>query len=141
MNHPCMIEDRMRYLGICWVLELLEHVGIGSLLHDFFSLLHSALHSLRGVREDELSTEGPQQDTSLQTHGCRHGEDELVTLGSGNESQTNTRVSTGWLHKDTLFSQMGSELLRNQSGQGWRIQGKQTRYKKYTIKSVISHMK
>ena len=40
--------------------------------------------------------------TSVLPHALRHGQDELVSLGSGNHGQSNAGVSTGGLNKRRL---------------------------------------
>ena len=89
-------------LGVSRVLELLQHVSVLRAVLDLLGLGNRSLHSLSGVSEHQLRTEGTQKHSSLQRHGRRHGEDELVTPGGGDEGQANARVATSGLNKHAL---------------------------------------
>ena len=89
-------------LGVSRVLELLQHVGVLRVVPDLLRLGDRSLHSLSGVSEHQLCAEGTQKHSSLQRHGCWHGEDELVTSGGSDEGQADTRVAAGRLNKHAL---------------------------------------
>ena len=77
------------------VIELLRHPGVWRLFQDFFRTCDGALHPLRSGGENQLSAQHCQKGAAFQTHRFRHRQNELITLGGADESESDTGVAAG----------------------------------------------
>lgn len=57
----------------------------------------------------QIGAECTQEDAALKRHGGRHGEDQLVALGSSHEGKGNARVAAGGLDQCGLREKGGGE--------------------------------
>ncbi|MNF92087.1 hypothetical protein D3C84_747210 [compost metagenome] len=82
------------------VLELLQQQELlGIFSRQLVGLLDRPLHALGRLGEHQLGTEGLEHLAPLQAHGGRHGEDQLVAAGGGDEGEADAGVAGGGLHQ------------------------------------------
>jgi hypothetical protein len=103
--------------GIGRVLKLLGHESIRRFRHQGVGLGDRAFHPFGGGGEDQLGAEEGQEGAAFQRHAFRHGEDELVALGCGDESQGNAGVAGGGLDDDRVLVDLAGFFARLDHGQ------------------------
>ncbi|MCY1422901.1 hypothetical protein D9M71_386000 [compost metagenome] len=82
------------------VLELLQQQvlpGVGG--HQLVGLLDGAFHALGRLGQHQFGAQGFEHLAPLQAHGRRHGEDQLVATGGGDEGQADAGVAGGGLYQ------------------------------------------
>ena len=64
---------------------------------EFVRFFDSAGHTLRAIGQHDLGPICLDEITSLDAHRFWHGQNELVTTSCRNRSQSDSRISRGWL--------------------------------------------
>ncbi len=93
------------------VIELLQHVSVGIVRENFFRFHDCAGHSARTGRQNNFRAEGHQDDTTLETHGVRHDEDEFVASHRSYKRKADARVAAcrldqhglAWMNQSRTF--------------------------------------
>ena len=63
-------------LGIGRIVELLQHVAVGSIGQNLFGFDNGAGHAARTGRKNDLRAEREQKHAALQAHGFGHDDDQ-----------------------------------------------------------------
>ena len=108
ISGPVVLKWISRIGGI---VELLEHVAVGRFGEDLLGLGDGAVHAVGARGEDNFGAESKKQHAALEAHGLGHGEDELVALHRGDESQTDAGIAAGGLDEDGFAGVNFSLLL------------------------------
>ena len=85
------------------VFELLWDDGVRQCLDQFLRLGDRALHALGTFRQHQLGAKEGQHLAALDRHRFRHGEDQLVALGGGDEGERDAEA-----HEEG-FAETGAE--------------------------------
>ena len=82
------------------VLELLQHqVGFRILFHQLRRPGNRPGHAFRPRRQYQFCTQCLENLASLQAHGIRHGQHQIIATGGGHIGQRNAGVTAGGLHQ------------------------------------------
>ena len=84
-------------LGIGRIIELLQHVAVGSIRQNLFGFHNGACHTARTGCKHDFGAKGEQKNAPFQTHGVGHDDDQLVALHGGDKGQADSSVAAGWL--------------------------------------------
>ena len=95
--------------GVGRIVELLRDKAIGCLGENFLRLGDCALHAFGAGGQDELCSEGAQQDAALRAHGLRHHDDQPVAFHRRDECQSDPGVAARGLDQHGLA---GMDLAR-----------------------------
>ena len=87
-------------LGICRVLELLQHQRVGQRGDQRLGALDGAAHAARGGDQFQLGAEDQQHLAPFQRHRVRHGQDQAVALRRRDEGQRDAGIARGRLDQD-----------------------------------------
>ncbi len=89
--------------GIIGIGELLKNDAVRDLLVQFLGLGNGTLHALWPFGENQLGPENLEELAALKGHRLGHGEDELETLGGGNEGQRDAGVAGSRLDQNGVL--------------------------------------
>ena len=85
-------------LGVGRILKLLGHKVLGVFLKECFCLPDGSRHSLLAGGEHHERPKGLQYLPAFHAHGLGHGQNQFVSPGRGDKSQSYPRVTGGWLY-------------------------------------------
>mmetsp|Transcript_6500 Transcript_6500/g.12886 ORF Transcript_6500/g.12886 Transcript_6500/m.12886 type:complete len:215 (-) Transcript_6500:1255-1899(-) len=85
-----------------WVFKLLQNVRVWNGISNLFRFTNSPIHPLGRICQHNFCSKGSEQYSPLHRHTRRHGQDQLVPLGSCNKGQCNACIPRGWLHQRRL---------------------------------------
>ena len=88
------------------IYKLAGNKAVGDFLRQLICFGDGALHALRAFRQHDLRAVGFQDIAAFHAHGLRHGEDDTVSFGRRDSSQTDAGVTGGGFDDDRARFQL-----------------------------------